>query len=395
MSGIAHHLLRRGLEATHENLYPGAVAVQSTDDGNDDRLKSIPVWGIATLWVTLLLFIFVHFVITYTYGTIVATLTTIETPTATAFTVESAESDETDAPLLSGDQKLATPTPSTEPELFLIKSKPITSKIRTTVKHLKAQAGPWSRFRGLHVAIIYHLAYGLLFNFFSSFARSPLAQSLFAVVSHTILSRLNMTWTHIVMSNPSPKSWWRRFPSLKTGRKIFFPTAVWAVADQLALYVPALMFGTYGLQRYAEDPSHYREVAPEVFASDVSQVFICGLVALFIVFAIVFPAQVTLTRVQASMLPEEDEAIVPFDRTFGGKVEPTIVGGSGCVSMLDAWKTFDWASRIRLIKLYVKVIALQVVTTLFFIGVFVGEARLIMGDDFNKVVKKAHEGLRH
>ena len=204
-----------------------------------------------------------------------------------------------------------------------------------------------------------------------------------------------MTWTHIVMSNPSPKSWYRRFPSLKSGSKVFLPTAIWAAAEQLALYIPALMFGTYGLERYAEDPSHYREVAPEAFASDVSQVFICALVALFIVFAIVFPAQVTLTRVQASMLPEEDESIVPFDRSFGGRVEPAVVGGSGCVSMLDAWKTFDWAARIRLIKLYLKVIGLQIFTTLLFIGVFVGEARLIMGDDFNKVVRKAHDGLRH
>ena len=61
MSGIAHHLLRRGLEATHQNLYQGAV--QSTDDGDHDRIKSIPVWGIAALWATLLLFIFVHFVV--------------------------------------------------------------------------------------------------------------------------------------------------------------------------------------------------------------------------------------------------------------------------------------------------------------------------------------------
>ena len=318
----------------------------------------------------------------------------IETPTATAFTVDSAEFDESDAPLLSADQKPAPKTP-TEPELFLIKSKPITSNIRTTVKHLKAQAGPWSRFRGLQVAIVYQLAYALLFNLFSSFSRSLLAQSLFAVVTHTVLSRLNMTWTHVVMSNPSSKGWWRRLPSLKIASKIFLPTAIWAASEQLALYIPALMFGTYGLDRYSEDPSHYREVAPDVLASDATQAFICALVALFIVFAIVFPATVTLIRVQASMLPEEDEAIVPFDRSFGGKVEPAVAGGSGCVSMLDAWKTFDWAARIRLIKLYFKVIALQVLTTLMFVVAFVGEARLIMGDDFDKVVKKVDDHLRH
>ena len=61
MSGLAHHLLKRGLDATHQNLYQGAV--QSNDGDKHDRLKSIPLWGIFTLWATLLLFIFVHFVV--------------------------------------------------------------------------------------------------------------------------------------------------------------------------------------------------------------------------------------------------------------------------------------------------------------------------------------------
>lgn len=61
MSGIAHHLVRRGLEATQQNYKQGSVQV--TDDGNHDRIKSIPIWGVATLWVTLLVFIFAHFVV--------------------------------------------------------------------------------------------------------------------------------------------------------------------------------------------------------------------------------------------------------------------------------------------------------------------------------------------
>ena len=95
------------------------------------------------------------------------------------------------------------------------------------------------------------------------------------------------------------------------------------------------------------------------------------------------------------MLPEEDDSIVPFDRTFGGRVEPELVGGTGCVGMLDAWKTFDWAARIRLIKLYVKVTALQIATIFFFIGVLVGELKLIMGDDLDKAAKMVHQQLRH
>lgn len=150
----------------------------------------------------------------------------------------------------------------------------------------------------------------------------------------------------------------------------------------------------YGLNRYAEDPSHFKDVDSNVRASDMTSFFICGLAGLFIVFAIVFPAEVTLTRVQASMLSEEDEAIVPFDRTFGGRVQPMVTGGSGRVGMLDAWRTFDWAARIRLVKLYVKIFAIQVATVFMFIAVIVGELRLILGDDLHKAVKSAHEALR-
>ena len=325
--------------------------------------------------------------IKYTYGAVVATLTTIETPTATAFKVDAPEADEADALL---DQKPS----EKEPELFLVKTKPITSSIRATVKHLRAEAGPWSRFRGLGIAIFYHLFYAFFYNLCVSTFSTPFKRAFFAILFHTLLARIHMTWTHVVISNPSTKKWYQRIPNRKTNLKVLGPTALWATAEQLALYVPAALFYIYGLNRYAEDPTHYRNVDSNVRASDMTQLFICGLVGLFIVFAVVFPAEVTLTRVQASLLPEEDDTIVPFDRTFGGKVVPAVTGGSGCVSMLDAWKTFDWAARIRLVKLYVKIFVVQFATTLLFIGMIIGELRLIMGDDLHKAVKMAHESLR-
>ena len=65
MSGIAHHLVRRGLEATHQQLYQGSV--ENADDGDNLKIK-FPVWGIAMLWVTFLLFIFTQFIVSNRYG---------------------------------------------------------------------------------------------------------------------------------------------------------------------------------------------------------------------------------------------------------------------------------------------------------------------------------------
>lgn len=61
MSGIAHHLVRRGIEATQQNYYQGSVEV--TVDGEEGQLEKLPVWGLAALSATFLLFMFVQFVV--------------------------------------------------------------------------------------------------------------------------------------------------------------------------------------------------------------------------------------------------------------------------------------------------------------------------------------------
>lgn len=313
----------------------------------------------------------------------------IETPTATAFKTEYTESDDVDAPLLSEDQK-SEKAKVVESDLFLVKQKPVTSKMRTTIKHLRAQAGPFARFRGLHVSIIYHLLHGSIIGFISSHIIShPLAHPFIAVFASIALCRIQMTWTHIVISNPSNKSWFRRIPSRTAVRNILIPTAVFAIAEQATIYVPG---GLYFLATQAFNEEINENVGRAQNIA-VLQMFLIGLIGIGIFVLVVIPADVTLKRVQASMLPEEDESIVPFDRTFAGKVKPEILGGSGAVSMLDAWKSFDRSARIRLMKLYLKVFLVSVFTTIMFVMVLVGELRLAMGDKFNEVVGKAHGSL--
>ena len=312
----------------------------------------------------------------------------IETPTATAFTVDSTE--ELDAPLL--DQK-PEDAKAIEADLFLVKQKPITSTMRSAIRHLKARGGRLARFRGFHVALIYHLALSVGTNFMTSLFGSPfglLTQPLAFIVVSVVLARLNMTWTHIIISNPSEKRWYRRIVSGKAARNIMIPTAVFAVA-QLSLGLPAFIL-SMASDTWQRPSSHgdEKEYAQKLVLFQVAMAAIALIVILVLV---VIPADVTLKRVQASMLPEEDEAIVPFDRTFGGKVIPEILGGSGAVSMFDAWKTFDRSARVRLLKLYLKIFLVQFVTTILFIMVILGELRLIMGDDLRKAVKMGQEQL--
>lgn len=261
-----------------------------------------------------------------------------------------------------------------EPEVLLVKQQPITSKFCSTIKHLRARAGRLSRFRGISLFYINKIITGRLAMLLTGLIDQP---AICAVLAAVITARLSMTWTHIVMSEPSKKCWFQRLPSYKLWTKVAIPTAVLAVSEQITIGLPVVFFIAM----------HLDEMTPEMLSDltgcQVRMLVLKGLslvaLGLFAAVAIVVPAKVTLTRVQASLLSESEEPIVPFDRSFNGKFVSAALGGSGVVSMLEAWKTFDWNSRVRVLKVYAKVMAMQVAVTLLTIVVISTEVKMITG----------------
>ena len=314
----------------------------------------------------------------------------IETPSTNAISISVSDDSQPDAPLLSLDEKKS----SIEPELLLVKTKPITSSLRATISHLRSKAGCLSRFRGLHISLIFHVFHYFLFRTILSLVggefASPIRQPLVAVFASVLLSRLGMHWTHHVISMPSTKGWWSRRPSRKLWKKIAGPTALAAMVEQITIWMPVSLFYIFGLDEYVRDTSRLGEISEHerriIFAKFMT-VCVVGILTAVLIY---IPANVTLKRVQASMLAEEEETIVPFDRTFDGKVKAEITGGSGRLGMLDAWKTFDWAARIRLMKVYGKVFAVQTAVTIMFGMMLVAEMKLIMGPMFTKLVAGAY-----
>jgi hypothetical protein len=308
----------------------------------------------------------------------------VESPTAAIF--EPLANEDPDAPL---DNKLTGPV---EPELHLVKQAPITAKLRTAVHYLRERAGFWSRFRGISLWIVYHFLFARLAQFFSIWHFIPMGVD--GVLAAVILARLRMGWTHIVISEPSKKYWFQRLPSWGSWKKIALPTFVLAVCEQITLGLPMALWFTFGLGRF-NDPQKIADLNDAerkiLLLKGLAVVFL----GLFSAVAIVVPATVSLTRVQASLLPDEVETIVPFDRSFGGKVVPAIIGGSGAISMLEAWKTFDWNARVRLLKLYGKVIAMQIAIYLLFVIVIVWQLHLIMGPELKKYVCWVKGSMQH
>lgn len=148
----------------------------------------------------------------------------------------------------------------------------------------------------------------------------------------------------------------------------------------------------FGPWRHMRDPN-YEPGTGDLYASG-GQAFFAFVLFLGLFVGIQIPALVTMVRVAASMLPEEDETIIEFDRTFQGRTTPEIVGGQGKIGIVEAWKSYPRNSRVRLLKLMAKVAAISASVWLLFVMVLVAETHLLLGENVGAFMKALH-GARH
>lgn len=275
-----------------------------------------------------------------------------------------------------------------DPEVLLVRKQPYTASIRQTLLHLRARAGYWSRLRGLSMFIMWNLASGFLVGAFGGATGSRIGVAVAAIVAETLLANLHMAWVHIVISEPSAKRWYQRIPSVKTWPKIAPAVALWATSNQIVSILPLLVCGSFGSLKHMNDPS-YEPGKKDLYAVG-AQTFMGMFIMLALFVLLQIPATVTVVRVAASMLPEEDETIVPFDRTFGGRTTPAIIGGQGKIGLVEAWRSFPWASRVRLIKLMMKVSLIIMACWILFTIVMVAEAHILFGDQLGEMMKTMH-----
>ncbi|RFU27039.1 hypothetical protein B7463_g9310, partial [Scytalidium lignicola] len=348
----------------------------------------IPNWAVAVIVILAITFSISLTLVDYTYGNLIPTLIMVEDPKATLY-----DPLETEDPLLDLDNNKKTGQ-ATEPELF-VKPKPVTFSFRTTLTHLRARAGRRSRFRGIasffvSAVVISHITRAI--SFIGILPGSPIVAP---VLASAIAAHFPLLWTHIVISEPTAKSWFKRFAPLRTWKKIAGPTAIFMLVRQVAILVPAML----ALRINTEGVNAPHDLA-KMACRDQMMLVLKGLgvsVLSFVLWIVlVIPAKVSLTRVQSSLLADEYEPIVPFDRSFGGKVIPAIVGGSGVLGMKDAWKTFDRNSRVRLLKAYIKVAAIEIALTLLFSGAAIATAVLAVGpENLKKLLESIKTGDDH
>lgn len=351
---VAETLVRRAIED------PAEQPSEPQEPG-----QHIPIFGTILFNITVLLLFVVSGCVGYVYGKVVTTLAAVEDPNPDVYV----RIDDDITPL--NPENNGAEVGDVPP------SKPVTSSLKGAIAHLTSRAGRLAPFRGLLLYVLTGVAINIItaplaavFNLYGSVVAR--------FVAEILLANLRVAWIHIVISEPSTKSLWSRIPSWrKTLVKVGPAAAIRSLAAQVVSFIPlAIAYHTKVLE-YGSVPSSRSPVAA------LSGGF--GLLALFLVlYALIqMPAEVTFIRVAASMLPEDDETIVPFDRSFGGKVTPEIVGGQGKIGIVDAWRSFSWGSRARFLSLFGKVFLLQAALGLLFGVVLMAEILMFFSNGFS------------
>jgi hypothetical protein len=272
---------------------------------------------------------------------------------------------EADEPLLPSQ----TPDPRWD---IYIASGVVTSGIRRTLTYLRAEAGVFSMFRGLGYYIVYNLAEVFLNSLFSQLLRPLLwvfADIFVPVFIALLLWTFNNAWLHKVISKPSQKSWFARVSEQSHPRSVLREIGLWAFCRSISTFVTRTLMSIFVLSKFTvvDDKLQFADDAsPTETTLEALGIYVLNLVLLLL---LVVPASIVLVRVQASILPDTDEAIVPFDKTFGRTVVSESVVGSSKLALLDAWRSFTLPARIRLLKTYAKYFILQFTLCLCTIGI--------------------------
>ncbi|KNG49820.1 hypothetical protein TW65_03411 [Stemphylium lycopersici] len=374
-------LARRAVSHPHTaSFVKRAIAIQ-----NDEGARiEVPTWGVVVVYLTIMVGSVALSLVSYMLNRVITSLCMVESPMA-AITV----SPSTQEPSVKEGEKET--LLETGPTITLVNQKPITSSIRGTIRHLVDNAGRFARFRGYRIYILYSMLTSIVVTFFNgALPHVPGQAVLSAGISGAVLANIHAAWTHKVVGMPTEKTFWQRIPSKSHWKTLAAPAAIMAAMPYISLY---LTVGVAMLLRLDQlEQQNITTCAQKM--SVIARVLAVVVFAITCTLFLCLPAMVTLIRIEASILPEDQDTIVPFDRTFGGKVVSKMMGGTGVVSFLDAWRSFNWEARRRLIKLFTKNFFFIVGLAFVIVHVVLFEVFAIMGPAVGKfLAQMKHDGL--
>jgi hypothetical protein len=229
-----------------------------------------------------------------------------------------------------------------------------------------------------HVSI----SFALVSTFFSAaLPHFPGQTIVVAAISGAAVASIHAAWTHKVVSLPTNKTFAQRLPNKADWKVLALPAAIEASMPYISLYLivgVAMLMGLHKLDQ--EDMDEYNGAQ---IACLILRIAAVPLFAIICTLFLCLPALVTLVRIEASLLPEDENTIVPFDRSFGGKVSD-----AGKIGFLDAWRSFNWEARRRLIMLFVKASCILAGMVFIIMHVLLAEVFVVLGPDMGKMLNQ-------
>ncbi|KAK7218627.1 hypothetical protein V2G26_006630 [Clonostachys chloroleuca] len=364
LQNIGSAIYKRSLEAT----------------GDQAILVQLPWWTPIVFFINVLLIVPIVFCLDYTLQTLYPTFVIVEDENAPDFEPLVPKSPKNGK---SGDEEEDVP----------VTPVPVSNSIRSIYRLLRANGGFFANFRGLSVYLVERFVTVIILHstirclgLYLGLILGPVLH----LLCNLLLAQLSTAWVHIVITPASPLRWWRRLPAFSTTVKaVWGPMFLFSIASFLAEWAP------FVIAKAVHFPLGFHAAMVAQDGQKPTLGFACLLLvkyfavlagSILAVILLIVPTRMILVRVQASLLPVDEDAIVPFDRSFGGRVQTALVGGRGFATITDVWSTFSRAVMGRLIKLHVKVIAINVLVG-FVLGAFVVFPSVLAVTTYSTVVK--------
>ncbi|KFG79188.1 putative ubiquitin conjugating enzyme [Metarhizium anisopliae] len=340
---------------------------RTLEGGHDIRGYELPSWALLVFLVDILALIPVFLLFQYTFKLVYPVFAMVEDENPPAY-----EPVPLDQPASGGEEGVA--RNSFKPTNG--RPRTVTSSFRAINRLLMANGGVAANFRGFFCYLAQVLLTTLLMGIFTG----TFGGYLFPVatlLASLALVQYSTAWVHIVISEPSPLPFWSRLPPFRrTFEATWQAVTIFWFASEVTRFIPVVMALVLGItmpQGGFNEPLDMDALGPGFFAKSLVVTVVTVAASVFVI----IPAYVVLVRVQASLLPVEQSTIIPFDRSFEGKVEPEVVGGKGYATVSDAWTTFSKTSWRRLLILYVKMFCLSLAAMALLVAVLVPQTIFI------------------
>jgi hypothetical protein len=260
----------------------------------------------------------------------------------------------------------------------------ITKSLRTTIRHLHSVGGPFAMCRGMAVHASINITAVFLatpmFVFWAvrslgaededdetashdntlySRLKEVLGHTAFDMVAGLVFCSWVAAWVHIVITQHTLRIWYRRLPPFldvfyATWRPLVLLPLVSVLVRRSVIVVLKHSLGLF--EGYESDES--------IFTSRNMLLTLIWLVVQGLDLLVVLPLEVAIVRIQASLLPEDEEPIVPLDRSFGtsgsnGLRPGLLAEARGPLSLREAWRSLTWVELRRLMKIFAKMLLVQ------------------------------------